>query len=37
MQKILNALYDEMCSEDKENWKKHLEEVNVIANPQFIE
>lgn len=33
----VDALYDEMCSADKENWKKHREEVNVIANSNVIE
>ena len=30
----VDALYDELCSEDKEKWKKHIEFIDcLIANP----
>ena len=34
----IDSLYEDMCSEDKKNWKKHIEEIKaIIANPNFIE
>ncbi len=34
----IDSLYDDMCSNNKENWKKHMEEVSaLIANSMFIE
>lgn len=33
----VDAIYDDMCSEDKENWKKRLEAIDLLTEELYLE
>lgn len=33
----VDAIYDDMCSEDKENWKKRLEAIELLTEELYLE
>ena len=33
----MDAIYDDMCSEDKENWKKRLEAIDLLTEELYLE